>query len=143
MLEVGGNGQGFHDFIGELLGKDAAKLLAKSVTSDLASRAVKIHAHKFEPAWFAASKPLHGQGQALFGVIGDGQNAARKVVFGGPHMEQRLLRRAAHLPGKAGQSDYASAVFADLHVRRGGKFAESGFQFYGELHARDYKTGYP
>src|SRR6266436_4415667 len=143
MLEVGGNSQRFHDFIGELFGKDAAKLLAKGVTSDLASRAIKIHANKFDPAWFAAPKPPHGQGQALFGVIDDGQNAAREVVVGGPQVEQRLLRRAAHLPGKAAQSDYASAVFADLHVCRGGKFAESGFQFCGELHARDYKTGYP
>ncbi len=58
-------------------------------------------------------------------------------------MEQRLLRCAAHFPGKASERSHASAVFADLDGRRGGKFAESGFQFCGELHVRNYKTGYP
>src|SRR6266436_3603767 len=57
--------------------------------------------------------------------------------------DQGLLRSAAHLPGKTRERSSSAAVFADLDGRRGGKFAESGFQFCGKLHAQDYKTGYP
>ena len=69
--------------------------------------------------------------------------AAREVVFGGPQVEQGLCCRAAHLPGEASEGDRESVVFADLHWRRRGELAESGFQFCGELHAGDYKIGYP
>ena len=57
-------------------------------------------------------------------------------------MKKRLFRCAAHLPGKARESDDASTIFADFDRRRRGKLAKSGLQFCGELPARDYKTGY-
>src|SRR5260370_10091533 len=112
------------------------------MASEVASRAVKIHTHKFELVWFAAPKPFDREGQALFGMVGDGQNAASEVVFGRPEMEQGLFRRAAYLPGQPGHRSDAYAVFTHLHRLRGGKFAEDGFQFCCKLHARDYKSGY-
>ena len=84
MLQIPRNSERFHDFVRELLTENTAKLLAKRATAGVSSRTLKIYAYEFEPVWFAAAKALDGEYQVLLRIVGDGQNSARKVVFGGP-----------------------------------------------------------
>jgi len=48
------------------------------------------HAHKFQAVWPCATESLHGERQALLGVIGDSEHAPRQIVLSGPEMQEWL-----------------------------------------------------
>jgi hypothetical protein len=75
-------------------------------------------------------------------MIGDGQNAARKVVVFRPKVEQRFSGSAAHFPGEASERREAAAIFVYLDGAISREFFKACLQFSRKVHAADYKVLY-
>jgi hypothetical protein len=140
MLKIGRGGQGFDRFIGELFREKMAEEIAKCFAGEIADGALELDANKFEAVGLGTAKSFHGKREALFGVIGDGEDAAREIVIFRPEMQERLFGDAAHFPGKPGERGDAATIFANLNPACDGEFLETRLQFGGEVHAEEYKT---
>ena len=139
MLEIRRGGQRLDRFIGKLLREEMAEAIAKSFARKIALRALKFHANKFETVGLGAAESLDGKRQALVGMIGDSQNAARQIVILRPQVQERLLRGAAHFPGKSREGSDAPAILANFDSAIRGEFLETSLQFSEQVHAGKYK----
>ena len=98
MLEIGRSHKRFKRFIRKLLGKKVGETVAEFLAREFAGAALKFPANEFEPVRFGAAKALDGEGQPLFGAIGNRQDAAREVKLIRPRCSNGFspLPRTSH-----------------------------------------------
>src|SRR5579859_7100772 len=113
--------------------------IAEHLARKIAARALEFQAYEFEPVRFCAAKSFDGKREALFGMIRDGQDAARQIVIFRPEVQQRFLSGPSDFPGQSRKGRDSSSVLANFDAAGGGEFLEAGLQFGGEVHARNYK----
>ena len=88
----------FERFVRELFSKKMGETVAELLVRKLAGAALKFPANEFEPVRFGAAKALDGEGQPLFGAIGNRQDAAREVKLIRPRCSNGFspLPRTSH-----------------------------------------------
>ena len=138
MFQIRSDGERFERFIWKLFRKQLLEAVAEFFTRKHACLPLKIRANEFEPFGPGAAEALDSQRQPLLGVIGDGQNAARKVELLRPQMEERLFTAAAYFPGHPRKDRNSPAVFKNFNGSGSGKLLETSSQFSSEFHALDY-----
>jgi hypothetical protein len=138
MLQVRGNRKRLDGIVRKLLGENSVKLLTKFLTRLLPRSPLEFPAHKFEPVRLGTSEPLHGQDQALFGVVGNGQHPACHVESFRPKAQERLFAVSPDFPGQAACERGAAAIFVQIHGSGSQKFSQARFEFSGEIHRRYY-----
>jgi len=138
VFQIRSDGERFERFIWKLFRKQLLEAVAEFFTRKHACFPLKIRANEFEPLGLGAAEALDGQRQPLLGVIGDGQNAARKVELLRPQMQERLFTAAAYFPGHPRKDRNSAAVFKNFNGPGSGKLLEARSQFSSEFHALDY-----
>jgi len=134
VFEVGGDGQRFQCFIGELLRQKMGEAVAEFFAGKFSRATLKFPAKKFQAVRFRAAKALDGQRQPLLGMVRNGKHAAGDVELFRPEMKQRLFAVAAHFPRHSGKGRATAAVFADLDDAGSGELPDAGLQLGSEIH---------
>src|SRR5258708_5723738 len=70
----------FERLVGELFGEDAAQLLAIAFSGEVARAGGALEADDFHALWLGAAEALDGEGEAVLGIVGDGNDAAGDVA---------------------------------------------------------------
>src|ERR1700739_145759 len=112
MLDIRGDGDFFDGFVGKLFREDAAQLLAVSFARERAGARGVFQADDFQALGPGAAEALDGEGEAVLGIAGDGDNAAGDIAVLRPQVKQGLFGVSADFPGKRRYRGDTAAIFA-------------------------------
>jgi hypothetical protein len=131
MLEILGDRDFFEVFVGKLFRQYAAQLLAVAFARKIARAGGVFEADDFQALWPGTTEALDGEGEAVLGIAGDGDDAAGDVAVFRPQVKQRLSRISADFPGERRRGGEAAAVFADFDGAGDKDVLEAGAQVFG------------
>ncbi len=96
VLQVLRHADFFERLVGELFGEDAAQLLAIAFSGEVARAGGALEADDFHALWLGTAEALDSEGEAVLGIVGDGDDAAGDVAVFRPQVKQRLFRVSAY-----------------------------------------------
>ncbi len=134
VLQVLRHADFFERLVGELFGEDAAQLLAIAFAREVARAGGALEADDFHALWLGAAEALDSEGEAVLGIVGDGDDAAGDVAVFRPQVKQRLFRVSAYFPRQRRHGGDAAAVFADFDGSLNKDFLEARAEIFGQIH---------
>jgi hypothetical protein len=125
----------FRGFIRELFGQDAPQLLTVALASEVARAGGVVKADNFQALGPNAAEALDSEGEAVLGIVGDGDDAAGDVATFRSQVKQRLFRISGDFPGQRRHRGEAAAVFADFDSSGDEDILEASAQILGQIHS--------